>query len=534
VARIFLTHPPEALANYYGDRAVAGLKALGEVRLNTAGRELTVEELIEAARGCEVIVSYRQTPGWPELFAASPDLVAFSRCAIDIRNVDVAAASAAGILVTQASAGFIASVSEWVIGAMIDLGRRITASTEAYHAGTVPAGVMGRELKGATLGILGYGQIGEYLARVAGALGMRVLVYDPYKKVGDPALTQLEMTALLSESDFVVCLVVANDSTEKLVNAAAFAAMKPGAYFINASRGNLVDDDALVAALQSGRLAGVALDVGRAPDQMPVPAIARDPKVIATPHTAGLTLPAIEHQSLETVAQVAEILQGRAPKGDRAEQPRNRGVADRREIVVEHADPGEVLGRGEAHDVVGERPHEREPARRGDRHRADHPGGATGAHRAQRRGHGHPGGEAVVDDDHGPRARVECGAVRRVGRTLRADRPRLQQGFPVEPGVVGAGRGGMRGDVHLAALVDRADRHLVGAGGAELAHEHDVQVARERVRDRAAEHHRAARDGGDERPLPAVLGERAGEPLAGFLPVAEHAPVIARAPAGSA
>jgi D-3-phosphoglycerate dehydrogenase len=202
-----------------------------------------------------------------------------------------------------------------VIGAMIDLGRGITASTEAYHAGTVPAGVMGRELKGATLGILGYGQIGEYLARIAVALGMRVLVYDPYKKVGDPALTQLEMPALLRESDFVVCLVVANDSTEKLVNAEAFAAMKPGAWFVNASRGNLVDDEALVGALESGRLAGAALDVGRAPDQMPVPAIARHSKVIATPHTAGLTLPSIEHQSLETVAQVAEILQGRAPKG---------------------------------------------------------------------------------------------------------------------------------------------------------------------------------------------------------------------------
>jgi D-3-phosphoglycerate dehydrogenase len=174
---------------------------------------------------------------------------------------------------------------------------------------------MGRELKGATLGILGYGQIGEYLARIAVALGMRVLVYDPYKKVGDPALTQLEMPALLRESDFVVCLVVANDSTEKLVNAEAFAAMKPGAWFVNASRGNLVDDEALVGALESGRLAGAALDVGRAPDQMPVPAIARHSKVIATPHTAGLTLPSIEHQSLETVAQVAEILQGRAPKG---------------------------------------------------------------------------------------------------------------------------------------------------------------------------------------------------------------------------
>jgi D-3-phosphoglycerate dehydrogenase len=241
--------------------------------------------------------------------------VAFSRCAIDIRNVDVAAANAAGILVTQASAGFIASVSEWVIGAMVDLGRRITASAESYHAGQVPLAVMGRELKGATLGILGYGQIGEYLARLALALGMRALVYDPFKQAGEPGVVQTDMPQLLRESDFVVCLVVANESTEKLLNAAAFAAMKPGAYFLNASRGNLVDDDALVAALESGRLAGVALDVGRAPDQMPVPAIARHPKVIATPHTAGLTLPAIEHQSLETVAQVAEILQGRAPKG---------------------------------------------------------------------------------------------------------------------------------------------------------------------------------------------------------------------------
>ena len=315
MAKIFLTHPPEALANYYGDRAVAGLKALGEVRFNTAGRELTIPELIEAARGCEVIVSYRQTPGAPELFAASPNLVAFSRCAIDIRNVDVAAASAAGILVTQASAGFITSVSEWVIGAMVDLGRRITASAESYRAGKVPPAVMGLELKGSTVGILGYGQIGEYLARIAVALGMRVLVYDPYKKIRNPALSQVEMTPLLHESDFVVCLVVANESTEKLVDAAAFAAMKPGAYFINASRGNLVDDDALVVALESGRLAGAALDVGRAPDQMPMPAVARHPKVIATPHTAGLTRPAIEHQSLETVAQVAEILRGRAPKG---------------------------------------------------------------------------------------------------------------------------------------------------------------------------------------------------------------------------
>ena len=315
MANIFLTHPPEALANYYGDRAVAGLKALGEVRFNPAGRELSTPELIAAARGCEVIVSYRQTPGEAALFQGSADLVAFSRCAIDIRNVDVPAASAAGILVTQASAGFVAAVSEWVVGAMVDLGRNLTKSTESYHASRVPAGVMGRQLKGSTLGILGYGQIGRNLAELGLALGMHVLVFDPYAKAEKPAVEQREMAAVLAESDFVVCLVVANDRTEKLVNTAAFAQMKPVAYFINASRGNLVDDDALRAALDSWRLAGCALYVGRAPDQMPMPDLARHPQVIATPHTAGLTLPSIEHQSLETVAQVAEIIRGRAPKG---------------------------------------------------------------------------------------------------------------------------------------------------------------------------------------------------------------------------
>ena len=96
---------------------------------------------------------------------------------------------------------------------------------------------------------------------------------------------------------------------------AAFAQVKPGALFINPSRGNLVDEAALVRALDSGRLAACAIDVGRAPDQMPTPALARHPKIIATPHLGGLTPPAIEHQALETVAQAADILQGRAPKG---------------------------------------------------------------------------------------------------------------------------------------------------------------------------------------------------------------------------
>ena len=123
------------------------------------------------------------------------------------------------------------------------------------------------------------------------------------------------MNALLADSDFVVCLAPALPETARLMNAAAFAAMKPDAYFINASRGELVDEDALLAALEGGRLAGCALDVGMAPDQTPSPALARHPRVLATPHVGGLTTPAIEHQALETVQQLRSLLQGQVPVG---------------------------------------------------------------------------------------------------------------------------------------------------------------------------------------------------------------------------
>ena len=309
--RILLTHSPETLANYYGPRALAGLQQLGEVRLNPDERPLEGEALIRAAEGCELIVSYRQSPAPAALFERLPKLSAFLRCAIDIRNVDVAAASKAGVLVTQASAGFVTSVTELVIGFMVDLSRRVTPHAVSYHAGKVPQAVMGRELRGSTLGVIGYGAIGKELVRVAEALGMKVLICDPYVS----AVKTVSMEKLLSDSDYVVPLAVATPETENLMNDAAFSKMKKGAFFINVSRGNLVDEAALVRALDSGRIAGCALDVGRAPDQMPTPALAARADVIATPHVAGLTTPAIEHQSLETVTQAAEILLGQAPKG---------------------------------------------------------------------------------------------------------------------------------------------------------------------------------------------------------------------------
>jgi D-3-phosphoglycerate dehydrogenase len=312
---VFLTHTPDMLANYYGARALAALKSHATVKLNETGRVLDAKALAEAARGCEIIVSDRQTAGPAELFPLLPDLVAFLRVAIDIRNIDVAAASAHGVLVTHATAGFIASVAEMAVGMMIDCGRFITRSAIEYRAGQEAEPRMGRQLKGATLGIMGYGAIGEYLGQLGIALGMTVLVSDPFKTIATPGLRQVELPDLLSQSDYVVCLVVANEKTENLMNAAAFARMKRSAFFVNLSRGNLVDEKALEAALDAKQIAGAALDVGRAQDQKPSPFLAKRDDVIATPHTAGLTPEAAEHQAFDTVNQVAELVAGRMPPG---------------------------------------------------------------------------------------------------------------------------------------------------------------------------------------------------------------------------
>ena len=313
--RIFLTFPRHARINYYSDRALAGLRALGDVALNETDHALTTSELVAAAPGFQFIVSDRQTPGERELFRQLPDLVAFSRCAVDIRNVNVAAASECGILVTQASAGFMTSVAEWIIGVMIDLSRRVSASVVAYRGGEIAIPVMGRELKGSALGVVGYGNIGRRLCEIALALGMRVAFTDPAGTADDPRLTRLDFDELVATSDFVVCLAPANAETENLFNARAFARMKPTAYFINASRGDLVDEAALERALDGELIAGCALDVGRAPDQMPTPRLARHPKVVATPHVGGLTPEAAEHQALETVVQLASLIEGRIPRG---------------------------------------------------------------------------------------------------------------------------------------------------------------------------------------------------------------------------
>ena len=313
--KILLTHTPHMRDNYYGARALAGLTSLGEVVLHQGSETLEGQALIAAAGGCDLIVADRATALPAPVFDALASLRAVLRCAVDIRNIDVAAASSHGILVTHAKPGFVESVTELVLGFLVDLNRGISSATAAYQAGRTPTARMGRQLAGTTIGIIGYGAIGRAVAPLAAAMGMRVLISDPHVAVEEPGFHQVNLPTLLAGSDHVVCLAVATEATENLINAEAFARMRRDAVFINVSRGNLVDEAALAAAITEGRIAGAALDVGRAPDQMPTPAIAGLPNVIATPHIGGLTPPAIEAQALHTVEQVRELVSGAVPNG---------------------------------------------------------------------------------------------------------------------------------------------------------------------------------------------------------------------------
>lgn len=313
--KVLLTHTPQARRQYYGERSLNGLQSLAQVVLHEAEDALDAAGLIRAAHDVDIIVADRLTEGRGEIFPELPKLRAFVRCAVDIRNIDVEAASAAGVLITRAGPGFVPSVAELAIGFLVDLSRGISRATSDYHAGRPPEVIMGRQLAGSRLGIIGYGSIGRYLAPVAKSLGMTVLVADPCATVADADLEHVSLEDLLGRADYVVCLAVANEQTENLIGPTALARMQPHAFFINLSRGNLVDESALATVLRENRIAGAAIDVGRARDQMPSPELARLPNVIATPHIGGLTPPAIESQSLETVRQVEAIIGGRVPDG---------------------------------------------------------------------------------------------------------------------------------------------------------------------------------------------------------------------------
>ncbi|HJO69356.1 MAG TPA: NAD(P)-dependent oxidoreductase [Rhodospirillales bacterium] len=318
MARIYLTVPKHLRTLHFGAEALARLEGLGEVITNPQDRGPTTAEAIAAAGACDFILCDRLTAGSAELFAALPKLKAFLRRSVDMHGVDIEAASKLGILVTHAVPGFVAAVTELMVAQMVNLARKVPEQVMAYRDGAIPKLGMGVQVSGKVAGIIGMGRIARRLAAILQAMEIRILAHDLYVEDWPEGVEPTTLDGLLGEADFVILLAVRSDETENIMNAETFARMKPSAYFVNFSRGGLVDEDALYEVLTSGGIAGAALDVGRetggeeAGDVVPV-RLGALPNVVATAHTAAMVPDAMLTQSMTSVEQLADIIAGREP-----------------------------------------------------------------------------------------------------------------------------------------------------------------------------------------------------------------------------
>jgi (S)-sulfolactate dehydrogenase len=247
--------------------------------------------------------------------AAAARVKVVGRLGVGLDNIDMEACAARGIEVIPASGANAESVAEYVVTAALLLLRGAWFSTAPVQAGAWPRTALsnGREAAGKVLGIVGFGSIGRLAARKAGALGMRCVGYDPQVAANDAAWAAERtepraLDALLAESDVVSLHLPLTPETRGLLNAARLARMKPDAVLVNTARGGIVDEAALAAALHAGKLGGAALDVF---EQEPLAAgspLASAPRLVLTPHIAGVTLESNERVSGLIAERVAAAL----------------------------------------------------------------------------------------------------------------------------------------------------------------------------------------------------------------------------------
>lgn len=269
--------------------------------------------LLARVAGADALIVRNRSRVDRELLAAAPRLRAVGRLGVGLDNIDTAACEAAGIAVFPATGANSLAVAEYVVATAMVLLRGAYLSGNEVAAGQWPRARMsqGRETAGKTLGLVGFGGIGQMTARLAHGLGMRVLAHDPAlapdaSAWSDSGVGRRELDALLAEADVVSLHVPLVDSTRGLIDAARLARMKPEAVLINTARGGVVDEAALAAALQAGRLGGAALDVFESEPLRADSPLAGAPNLILTPHIGGVT-----RESNERVSSlIAERIRG--------------------------------------------------------------------------------------------------------------------------------------------------------------------------------------------------------------------------------
>ena len=288
---------------------------VGEVIYNTTGKPLSAEQLCELLPGVDGYIAGLDEINAHALAAASR-LKVISRYGVGVDNVDLDAAKARGIIVTNTPGANSVSVAELAIGLMLSLLRSIPQAVNATRRGEWPR-LSGKSLEGRTVGLLGLGSIGRQVARRLAGFDCRILAYDP-RPDEDFARSQgvqlLPLEEVLAQADILSLHLPATAETRGMVNDGFLARMKPGAYLINTARGELIDEDALLRALQSGHLAGAALDAFSQQPPDPANSLLTLPQVLVTPHTGAHADSATNNMGWMAVRDCLAVLRGEDPK----------------------------------------------------------------------------------------------------------------------------------------------------------------------------------------------------------------------------
>jgi len=252
------------------------------------------------------------------LLAQCPELLCVSSGGAGYDTVDVAACTRAGVAVVNQAGANAASVAEMTFALLLSLVKRLRESQAALQAGSAATreALMGREIDGRVLGIVGIGEIGRRVARIAAGFGMRVVACDPLlssDEIRARGAEPVSLAQLLEQADVVSLHCPLNDDTRGMIGTEAYARMRPGALFISTARGGIHDEQALLAALQDGRLAGAGLDVWSQEPPSPGHGLLQRADVVATYHTGGVTHEGRRKVAQGSASQIIDMLAGRRP-----------------------------------------------------------------------------------------------------------------------------------------------------------------------------------------------------------------------------